>query len=279
MFSLKNFKPVLGALIALNAIALPLTLATGLPTPSALAQTPEPGFAGPDPMPSIPAVTEAKLLKAVAKQLRVPVKQLKVERSNLASFSGCLGIYTPGQACTAIAISGWKAVLSRTRPGAVPTNLVYNLDKTASRIALNATASGGTILPVFEQFGGPINASFEPNLVFRSYSTGTMSGQTVYNSLTSDGKVTRLVTAPNIRSRPVLVRQLTPKQLKQFQQSLETNRLPNLDGYSYLTSASFADAPTITFDVRAVVQYTEQDLNKTPVALRRIAQDWNNLIK
>jgi hypothetical protein len=277
MFSLKKIKPALGALIVFNAIALPLTLALTLPTPAAQAQT-DPAL-GPDPMPSIPAATEAKLLKAVAKQLRVPVKQLKVERSNLASFSGCLGIYTPGQACTAIAISGWKAVLSRTRPGATPTNLVYNLDKTASRIALNATASGGTILPVFEQFGGPINPSFEPNLVFRSYSTGTMTGQTIYNTLTTDGKVTRLVTAPNIRSRPVLVRQLTPAQMKQFQRSLETNRLPNLDGYSYLTSASFADAPTITFDVRSVVQYTEQDLNKTPVALRRIAQDWNNLIK
>jgi hypothetical protein len=277
MFSLKNFKPVLGALIAFNAIALPLTLAVTLPSPSAQAQT-DPAL-GPDPMPSIPAVTEAKLLKAVAKQLRLPVKQLKVERSQLASFSGCLGIYTPGQACTAIAISGWKAVLSRTRPGATPTNLVYNLDKTASRIALNATASGGTILPVFEQFGGPINPSFEANLVFRSYSTGTMTGQTIYNTLTTDGKVTRLVTAPNIRSRPVLVRQLTPAQLKQFQKSLETNRLPNLDGFSYLTSASFADAPTITFDVRAVVQYTEQDLSKTPVALRRIAQDWNKLIE
>jgi hypothetical protein len=275
MFSLKKINPALGALIVFNAIALPLTLGVTIPTTSAQAQAP--GFA--DPMPSIPAATEAKLLKAVAKQLRVPVKQLKVERANLASFSGCLGIYKPGQVCTAIAISGWKAVLSRTRPGATPTNLVYNLDQTASRIALNTTASGGTISPAFEQFGGPITPSFEPNLVFRSYSTGTMSGQTIYNSLTTDGKVTRLVTAPNIRSRPVLVRQLTPTQLKQFQQSLETNRLPNLDGYSYLTSASFADAPTITFDGRVVVQYTEQDLKQTPVALRRIAQDWNKLIK
>ncbi|NJM45377.1 MAG: hypothetical protein HC860_03780 [Alkalinema sp. RU_4_3] len=278
MFSLKNFKtaPILAAMVVGSTIALPL--AVTLPTPVAQAQINDPGLT-PDPMPSLPAVTEAKLLKAVAKQLRVPVKQLKVERSQLATFSGCLGIYVPGQACTAIAISGWKAVLSRTRPGAVPTNLVYNLDQTASQIAFNATASGGTILPVFDQFGGPINPSFEPNLVFRSYDIGSNSGQMVYHTLTTDGKITRLVTGPTIRSRPVLVRQLTPTQLKQFQKSLETNRLPNLNGYSYLTSASFADAPTITFDVGSVVQYTQQDLNKAPLALRRIARDWNNLIK
>jgi hypothetical protein len=279
MFSLKKIKPVLGALIACNAIALPPTLATALPITAALAQTQDPAV-GPDPMPSLSAVTEAKLLKAVAKQLRLPVKQLKVERSKLTTWNdGCIGVYQPGRGCTRAIVPGWQAVLTNTSPGREPLNLVLHLDKDATRIALNPTASGGSISPTFEQFGGPINPSLEPNLVFRSYSTGTMSGQTVYNSLTSDGKVTRLVTAPNIRSRPVLVRQLTPQQLKQFQQSLLTNRLPNLNGLSYLTSASFADAPTITFDVGSVVQYTEQDLNKTPGSLQRLAQDWNKLIK
>lgn len=281
MFSLKTPKlaQILGAVAAVNAIALPLLVTALVTAPAVRAQEAEVGIPRPAPVRRLPAATETKLLKAVAQQLRVPVKQLKVERSKPATWNGCLGIYVPNQACTKIALSGWQAVLTRTVPGRTPTSLVYHLDQSATRIARNTTASGGTLPPVFEQFGGPINPTFEANLVFRSYSTGTLSGQTVYNTLTTDGKVTRLITAPNIRSRPVVVRQLTPKQLATFKQSLETNRLPNLNGLSYLSSASFADAPTITFDVGSVVQYTEQDLTKTPAALRRIARDWNRLIQ
>ncbi len=234
--------------------------------------------AGPEPIPSLPAVTATQLLKTVAKQLRLPVKQLKVERSKPEYWDGCLGIFKPGQACTKIGIPGWQAVITRTNGTKEPISLVYHLDKNARRVVQNPTASGGTVPPLFEAFGGPIVPLNDPTVVFRSYSSGTLTGQTVYNSLTTDGKVTRLVTAPNIRSRPVVIRQLTPDQLQTFQKSLQTHRLRNLRDLSYLTSASFADAPTITFDAGVVVQYTAQDLDKMPRALRRIAQDWEALL-
>ncbi|NJN30198.1 MAG: hypothetical protein HC824_06970 [Synechococcales cyanobacterium RM1_1_8] len=78
-----------------------------------------------------------RLLKVAAQQLQRPVSQLQILELQPALWNGCLGIFVPGQACTEIALFGFRALLTDGN-----TTWVYHLTEDATQIAHNATAGG-----------------------------------------------------------------------------------------------------------------------------------------
>lgn len=220
----------------------------------------------------------AKLLRQVSRDTRIPRGKLTITEVKDAGFDGCLGIYRPNQACTKIFIQGWRAIV--TSPD---RSFVYHLDQSGDRIAQNTTASSAKTPPVrvsFEQFGGGEAPSVEPNVVFRSTVSGGLAGMVTTVTLTDDGKVTEWTIGPTIKSRPVVRKTLTPKQVEAFKQSLEQARFPNLNGLSYLTSAALADYPTTTYQTPyTTVQLIDLEVKSLPRSLQQVHKQWEALIK
>ncbi|MEX0272254.1 hypothetical protein AB3R30_24350 [Leptolyngbyaceae cyanobacterium UHCC 1019] len=229
-----------------------------------------------EPQPSVatlPTNVSQRLLQTVARQVRVPASRLRIAAVQSATWDGCLGIFKPGQACTKIALSGWQVIVTGG-----DRSWVYHLDEAANRIAQNATASGslGKLVPSFmPEQNQPM---LEANVVFRSIVSGDLAGRVMQVTLTNDGVMTQLISAPNIRSRPVVVKRLSPQQLKQFQQVLEARRFRNFNDLRYLSSAAYADYPTTLLQAKeGTVQYIDLETKNLPLALRQMIQAWKKL--
>ncbi len=221
----------------------------------------------------LPPIVSQRLISAVAKEVRVPATRLQIAHVKAAVWDGCLGIFTSGrQACTKIALQGWQVVIASSN-----RSWVYHLDQDGSRIVQNPTASGsrGGLVPTFIPQPKP---EIEPTVIFRSTISGDFVGKVTQVTLTTDGAITRLVTAPNVRSRPVVIKRLSQQQIEQFQQTLQTQRFLNLNGLRYLSKPVIADYPTITLQgMGSVTQYVDLETTHLPNALRQVVQAWDKL--
>ncbi len=221
----------------------------------------------------LPPIVSQRLISAVAKEVRVPATRLQIAHVKSEVWDGCLGIFTPGRGCTKIALQGWQVVIASSN-----RSWVYHLDQDGSRIVQNSTASGsrGGLVPAFipEQ----TRPEIEPAIVFRSTISGSLLGRVTQTTLTTDGAITQLVTAPNIRSRPVVIKRLSQQQVEQFQQLLQTQRFLNLNGLRYFSKPVIADYPTITLQgMGSVTQYVDLKNTHLPKALRQVIQAWEKL--
>ena len=132
-----------------------------------------------------------------------------------------------------------------------PIAYVYHLDRNATRIIRNTIASSAkpAIRVSFETFGNisPIAS----NVIFSRKMSGDLSGRMSNTVLTNDGKIIVCQSSPTARFAPQLIKTLSPEQINTFKISLENQRFPNLNGLTYLTSASLADYPTTTYQAQA----------------------------
>lgn len=228
-----------------------------------------------DPSALPPQVVD-RLFETIAQQTRVPASSLRVLESKAATFDGCIGIFAPGRACTRIAISGWKVIVAGDQQ-----NWVYHVSEDASRIAQNATASGsrGEVFTSFIPEGNEPPAPIGDNVVFRLSVSGGLTGSITDTYLTSDGTIYRQTQGPNSpTSRPTVIKRLSPQQLSQFQQVLEQQRVPNMNGLRFFTSAAFADYPTSTVQAMgSTFEYIDIDKESLPQALQALIQAWEKV--
>jgi hypothetical protein len=170
---------------------------------------------------------------------------------------------------------GWQSLVNS------PTRTyVYNLNEDATKISQNTSASGAkrAIRVSFETFGeiSPIAA----NEVFRSSSSGDITGRMVSTVLTQDGKITRYQSSPLAKFAPVVIKTLSPNQLDNFQKVLKNRQFSNLNGLTYLTTASLADYPTTTYQSQsAATQFIDLEKQSLPRSLQQIIISWESLIK
>lgn len=226
--------------------------------------------------PRLPVAVANKLVNQVAEDTGLPAATLKVTAVKPRVFDGCLGIYRPGQACTKIAIQGWQAIVK----GQLRT-WVYHLNQNATQIQRNRTASGAknSVRVAFELFGVPTD-TIDTNIVFQRTISGGLLGEVQTTTLTADGQVTSFRSSPWIKTRPVIVTTLKPRQVMRFKQLLENHRFPNLNGLSYLTEAVLADYPTTMLRTPThAVQYVDLEQRSLPRSLQRIIGHWEMLIK
>jgi hypothetical protein len=191
-------------------------------------------------------------------------------------------VYRPGQPCSKILLRGWQAVVKS------PTQVyVYHLDQTGSRIAQNDTATAGKAMTVsFQrwnegQVGGGQPPQIAAGVVFESSVTGGLIGSITTITLTEDGKLTRKVFGPpGVQSPPRVLRRLSPQQLAQFKQRLNTARFVNLDGLSYMTTAALADYPTTSYQSQGTLLYfVDIEKRELPRSLQSVYADWQALIR
>lgn len=220
----------------------------------------------------LPLAVAQRVQQFAARELRIGSDKLKIAAIEPRVFDGCLGIFTPNQACTKIAIEGWQAVISNGS-----TSWLYHLDRDGRRIVQNPTASNA-LAPVKIDFNRQVDDN--RSIVFASISSGDITGQTITTTLTTDGKVIQSIVAPNIRSRPVVLKKLLPQQVEKFLALvLMRQRFANLNRLTYLTEAAVADVPTIVLqDATHRTSYTSTEKSKLPKSLRTIIDAWDKII-
>jgi formaldehyde-activating enzyme involved in methanogenesis len=230
----------------------------------------------------LPQPVASKLIQQVAKDANIQVGKLRITEAKARTYDGCLGIYRPDRACTKIAIQGWQAIIVPIGFANVTSSnrtYIYHLSQNADRIAQNTTASGAKrkINVSFETFGkiAPLAATE----VFRSSTSGDLTGKMVSIVLTQDGKITRYQSSPTARFAPVVIKTLSLDLLNAFKKTLADRQFPNLNGLSYLTSAALADYPTTTYQSQATAtQFIDLEKQSLPKSLRESILDWDSLV-
>jgi hypothetical protein len=70
-----------------------------------------------------------------------------------------------------------------------------------------------------------------------------------------------------------VIKRLSQQQLSQFQKVLEQQRVPNMNGLRFFTSAAFADYPTSTMQAMgSTFEYIDIDKESLPKALQAVIQ-------
>jgi hypothetical protein len=224
----------------------------------------------------LPIAIAQKLLQRIAKDNRVNIATLQVTEVKSRVFGGCLGLVTyPPTACTKIGLPGWQVIVAgKSR------NWVYHLTQDGNRIVKNSTASGAgsEVRTSFDYFGAE-PAPLAAGVVFRSTISGGFTGEMQTLELTEDGKLTRYVSGPLIKTRPQVLTTLSPAALARFKQTLDRQRYANLNGITYLTSAAVADVPTTQFEAQGgSVQYLSLVQDQLPRSLQQIIRQWEALV-
>ena len=225
---------------------------------------------------SLPPQLVDRLFETMTREANVPANTLRVIESQPQTWDGCMGIFAPGRACTRIAISGYRVIVMGDRQ-----SWIYHISQDGSLIVQNPTASGSNsrITPSF------IPTEAQPPMptedtIFRMTVSGGLGGTTMETVLTSDGLLYRRSTGmqASVISEPTVVKRLSSQQLQHFQQVLEQQKFPNLNGMSYLTSAVLADYPTTVVQAMgSTVAYIDLEQDALPQSLQTVIQAWNQL--
>jgi hypothetical protein len=219
-----------------------------------------------------PAVRD-RILQNIALDLNRPVETLRIAAAETATFDGCMGIYVPDLACTAIAIFGLRVVVTDG-----DQSWVYHTHQEVDThgVVQNPTASGSRngLIPDF--IPHPVTES-DPDTqdhLFRAVESGSLAGYVKETILMADGRLIQRESG-----RVVAEARLSPDQVAAFQQVLEGQRFPNLHRMRYVTDAAFADYPTVRLSSRYLeTEYIDLALEDAPVALQTIVIAWSDLV-
>lgn len=287
-----TLKPNSKAKFVLTLVSL-LVLGTVTAHVSAMAQSrsqpvPDPHASSPDPMFLLPPeepinvdhlltpAVVAQILRTVAEDVGLEASSLRIASSESATWDGCMGIYQPNQACTMIAISGMRLVVTDG-----DRSWIYHTNQDGQSVVQNPTASGSRngLLPDFLPPGNAIEPYAPDEYVFRSTLLGRMDGTRVEVVLLPDGRLLQQEWPMEAEEPIVLSEQrVSLEQVQQFQQLLETQRFPNLHRLRYITDAAFADYPTVRLSTMySQTEYIDLAQADLPEALQAVIQAWEEL--
>lgn len=224
---------------------------------------------------TLPQAVGDKILAVAAQSAGVPVSKLKIASARSRLWDGCLGVAGPNQPCTRIGIPGWQVIVAGPQQ-----YWVYHSNQTGSTIKRNPTTSGkGTLVPTFWELDSRwFPAQMDETMLFQAITSGGFAGMTYKTVLYKDGRVVRMNVQGNALSAPTLIRQLSPRQLQQFIQTVQQQQFGDFQGFSYPAASGAADYFTIVLMGRGgATQYTDIFQEQTPAALQKTIQAWNRI--
>ncbi len=225
---------------------------------------------------TLPQFIADAVLARAAQKLGLPVSQLRIVEAQQKQWRDrCLGISEPLILCTPAVVPGWQVTVSGGQQ-----HLVYRVgkpdiikfDKRASKIASKNDLQAVPI-PTNE-----LPPPLESGMVFREISSGGFTGRTYETVLLDDGRLIRLRSG-DANDSERSVRQISLKQLRQFQRLLEkgADEFRNL---SYPAPAGAADYITYTLtSPYGSVQFNSISQNHLPKNLQLVFQAWNQLLQ
>lgn len=229
-----------------------------------------------DAVASVPGSLAKAVLRNAAQVSRLPIYTLRIIQAEKQTWDGCLGISKPGVACTKIGIPGWKITVTDGKQ-----LWVYHTDN-GSKIVLNESAShlGDADIPKATKIPqSELPPPLKEGAVFRAIASGGITGRTYQTTLMNDGQVIRVAVTPNnAEAQPIVVRQLSPQEIQQFQQLLERQKFSSFNQLSYPAANGAADYITITLaNSDTTTKYADIVQSNLPSALQEVIQAWNRI--
>ncbi|MBF2063652.1 MAG: hypothetical protein IGS39_04360 [Calothrix sp. C42_A2020_038] len=219
-----------------------------------------------------------QIQRDIQKRFGVLPNNLQVHAASSETWDGCMGLPLPNGACTAIAIPGWRVVVSNRAKNRF---WVYHTNNDGKNLVYNATAS----LPRNAKISAPSIIAKDKTIPTSSSSVIFQAAQTTGNSreyyaieLRNDGVLTRRAIAKNPQQLKT-IRKLSKQELEGFTEVLNSNSFNHFHSLSYLDMDAIA-ADAVSFQLNyngAVIEYTQTDLQKYPANLRRIITAWEQL--
>jgi hypothetical protein len=236
----------------------------------------------PSQSPSLPAIAVRRIKQDIAKRYNVPVSKLRISAIQERTWDGCFGLPDPSALCTTIAIDGRQVIITGAQ-----RSWIYHTNANGSEFRLNETASLALRLALPSSEGSPqIRPGFisedtipspDQQVVFQTTEEGGFAGRTVITQLNADGVISRQMISPTIRSVPVAVKRLTPKQVETFVEEIQQQRFNHLNRLSYSTKQG---ADLITTQILAggtVVEYVDIAPKQLPSSLQHVIRTWKSL--
>jgi hypothetical protein len=224
----------------------------------------------------LPESLKNAVLQAASERLNVPISQLNIVQAKQQTWKdGCLELSPPDEACTTVLVEGWRVVV-----GTVDQTLVYHTNAFGSALRLNEKASeitdDSTVTPVTIP-ESELPPALNRNVVFRQISSGGLFARTYETVLLNDGRIIRYEKG-DVNDPERQVWQVSPQQLKEFQQLLEKQKLSELRNLSYPANEGSADYLTYTITTKeGTIQYNDVSQNNLPQNLQIVVKAWNEI--
>ncbi|NEP18281.1 MAG: S-layer homology domain-containing protein [Leptolyngbya sp. SIO4C1] len=226
---------------------------------------------------AFPQLTASRVLETARRSSGLPLSQLDIVAAERQVWNGCFGLADPDQACSEIAISGWRVVV--TAPDYV---WVYHTDQDGTEIHLNEAASqlgGATLVPEF--MGSPTRPGhLDDSALITVVQSGGIAGRTYKTVLFNDGAIAGYLLAGNDYAAPTDLGRLSAEDFEQVARQLRALQLEHLHGLRYPVPSGTADAMTVTVmpGFNTVLQYADSAANQLPPSLRQFHTLWNTLM-
>lgn len=216
----------------------------------------------------LPSSVRDRLFEHAEAEGLQPSRSLGVIDAEPRTWGGCYGLATANQACTRIAILGWRAIISDGNQ-----YWIYHTDNSGDTLRLNETASGGTAIP---SFISPVNPrSLGDETRFQSTFVHS-SGRRETFLLEADGRLIHIQEQDG-DGRDLNTTTVSQAQMQAFVRQLEQLNFAHFDGIRY-GSPQDSDAPQVILTSRtATVAYTADSVNDLPAPLQAILQAWEDL--
>ncbi len=218
----------------------------------------------------LPPIIAKAVLQAASQQSGLPIFQLRIVRAKYVIWpNGCLGLGGSDQVCTQALVPGWRVTVEGGQQ-----RWVYRTNESGSLVLLEGGA--GTIQPI-EIPQNELPPPLPQGAVFRAITTGGIAGLSFETILQDDGRVIQVET--NGTTPPREFCRISPQQLRQFQQLVESQKFARLNGLRYPEPVGSADFFSITFTSQvATVSYSDAVVERLPIPLENVIQAWNQIL-
>lgn len=240
---------------------------------SSVAQLTQPGLEQVFEEESLPKSVADAVLQKASEQWNLPLFQIRITDAQPQIWlNGCLGLGNPEEACTQALVSGWRVTVEGGEK-----SWSYRTNKTGSLVLFESSVS--TTQPIKTEI--PKNELPPPlpqRTVFRAIATGGIAAFRYETLLQDDGRVIQVTT--DATSALSEICQISPQQLKQFQQLVESPEFISLNGLSYSETSGAADFSTTTFTSQAAttVRYSDAVIQSLlPQPLQNVILNWNQI--
>ncbi|MEB3214312.1 MAG: hypothetical protein VKL39_23385, partial [Leptolyngbyaceae bacterium] len=226
-----------------------------------------------------PRLTASRVLDEVMRTSGLPLEQLDIVATEPRTWDGCFGLASSDQVCTQIAIMGWRVIV--TAPEHV---WVYHTNQDGTDIRLNDAASqlgNATLVPEFvSDVSHPSFDGFDGDALITVLTSGGIAGQTDKTVLYQDGAIARYTLQGDSYGSPTVLRQLSPQELEQFLNRVQSTQLERFQGLRYPKPPGTADSFTVTLipGAYSITQYDDAAVEQLPLPLQHFHLLWNCML-
>lgn len=218
----------------------------------------------------LPAKVANPVLKEATLRSNLPISELRIVQAERQTWSdGCLGLAPPGVFCTAIAVPGWLVAVATGQQ-----ILVYRTDESGGFRLDEADSTIPVPIPQ-SQLPPPL----QPEVIFRSITSGGFAGITTQTSLRNDGQLIRVQINTDGRISQTQTSRVSQQRVQQFKNLLLQQNFAQFNALEYPPPQRAADFYTITLtSPTGTTRYYDITLNRLPSRLQAVILAWNQLL-